>query len=159
MAGLFSQEMIVVILGATPVSELRGAIPLAIGQFKFTIAKAMTLSIIGNLLPVLPLLFFLERITKYLMRYPFWSRFFIWWFERTKKHSEIIEQYEAIGLLIFVGIPLPATGAWTGCVAAYLLGMKKRYAFPAIAGGVLMAAVIVTLVTQGILGSLTLFVK
>jgi uncharacterized membrane protein len=85
------------------------------------------------------------------MRFDFLKRFFNWWFARTRKHSEIVEKYEALGLMLFVAIPLPMTGAWSGCVAAYLLGIKFRYAFPAIVLGVGVAGVIVTMTTIGII--------
>jgi uncharacterized membrane protein len=156
---IFSQELIVIILGSAPVSELRGAIPLAIGQFHFGAAKSYILSVIGNIIPVIPLLLSLEHISNFFMKFPLGNRFFTWWFNRTRKHSEVVEKYEALGLIIFVAIPLPITGAWTGSVAAYLLGIKFRYAFPAILCGILIAGIVVTLVTKGVLGSFTFFIN
>jgi len=79
------------------------------------------------------------------------GKFFDWWFTRTKKRSKIIEEYGTLGLILFVAIPLPMTGAWSGCVASYLLGMRLRYAFPAIALGVIIAGIVVTLTTVGII--------
>ena len=147
----------VVILSAAPVSELRGAIPLALGHFNFSIQKAVILSVFGNMLPVVPLLLGLNKFSEIAMKVPVLNKLLNWWFNRTKKHSEVVEKYEALGLILFVAIPLPVTGAWSGCVAAYLLGIKFKYALPAIFTGVLIAATIVTFASVGILKSIALF--
>jgi len=151
LSKFFSQEMVTLIVAALPISELRGALPLALGIFHFPVSKAFVLSFVGNILPIVPVLLFLNYISEYCMRYGWGNKFFNWWFKRTRKHSEIIEKYEAVGLAIFVGIPLPFTGAWSGCVAAYLLGIKFRYALPAIVIGVLLAGIVVTLTTLGLI--------
>ncbi|MBN1621768.1 MAG: small multi-drug export protein [Endomicrobiales bacterium] len=156
---ILADELIVMILAAAPISELRGAIPLAIGKFHFGVIKSFLLAFTGNLIPVIPLLLFLEKVSNFCMRFPIGNKFFSWWFARTRKHSELVERYEALGLILFVAIPLPITGAWTGSVAAYLLGIKFKYALPAITTGVFIAGIIVTLVTKGVLGSLTFFIK
>ncbi|MBN1823403.1 MAG: small multi-drug export protein [Endomicrobiales bacterium] len=148
---IFSPELVVLILGSAPVSELRGAIPVALLTFGFSVPKAVALSVAGNLVPVVPLLLFLDYVSKLLMKHPLGRRFFTWWFERTRRQSKLVERYEVLGLILFVGIPLPITGAWSGCVAAYLLGIRFRHAFPAIVAGVLVSATIVTLMTMGIL--------
>lgn len=147
----FSPEIVTLIVAASPLVELRGALPLALGMFHFPLGKAFLLSFVGNILPVVPVLFFLNYLSNYCMRYPWGEKFFNWWFTRTRKHSEVIEKYETVGLAIFVAIPLPMTGAWSGCVAAYLLGIKFRYALPAIVVGVLLAGVIVASTTLGLL--------
>ena len=87
------------------------------------------------------------QITHGLRHIPLWSRFFDWLFERTKKKAELVQRYEALGLILLVAIPLPATGAWTGCIAASLFKIKFKYAFPAILIGVLIAGIIVTFLT------------
>jgi len=149
---LFPPELVTVLVAALPVSELRGSIPLALGVFHFPVEKAFFLSIIGNLIPVLPLLLFLESVSKWLsMRFNWAEKFFSWLFARTKRRSKIVEKYGAIGLIFFVAIPLPVTGAWTGCVAAFLFGIRRRWAAFSIANGVLIAGVIVTLVSLGVI--------
>jgi uncharacterized membrane protein len=72
------------------------------------------------------------------------GRFFQWLFERTKAKGGIVERYEALGLMLFVAIPLPVTGAWTGTVAAFIFQIKRKYAFPSIIAGVCIAGVIVS---------------
>jgi uncharacterized membrane protein len=136
----------------TPISELRGAIPVAIGIYKMNPLDAFLLSIFGNILPVAPLLLYLNTMERWLRRFSIFNKFFNWLFERTKrKLSDDIARYEALALCIFVALPLPATGAWTGCAAAFLFGMKFRHAFPAILLGVVIAGIIVTLASIGVI--------
>jgi len=137
------KDYVVMIVGALPISELRGAIPLGL-SFGMPIAKAFWLSVLGNCLIVAPALFLFEPVTKVLRRFKIWARFFDWVFERTKKNSESIQKYEALGLAIFVAIPLPMTGAWSGVIAASLFKIRFRYAFLAIIAGVVCAGLIVS---------------
>lgn len=141
------QELLVMIMGALPISEVRGAIPLGL-YFGMPSAKAFWLSVLGNIIPVAPALFLFEPVTNRLRKFRLWSNFFNWVFERTKKNSESIQKYEALGLAIFVAIPLPMTGAWSGVVAASLFKIKFRYAFLAISAGVIAAALIVLVLCQ-----------
>jgi uncharacterized membrane protein len=146
-----SPEIITIIVASLPISELRGAIPLGILEYDFHPIKAYMLSVTGNLIPVVPLLFFLNYLTEYLSKkFRLCEKFFNWWFGRIKKRSSLIEKYEALGLALFVAIPLPVTGAWTGCAAAYIFKIKFRYAFPAIICGILTAGLVVTFTTLGI---------
>jgi len=138
----FNKEVAVVVLAALPVSELRGSIPLGLAM-NFTPLKTYLLSFVGNMLPVVPLLFFLQPISEKLRHIPVFERFFNWLFERTRKKASLIEKFEAFGLILFVAIPLPVTGAWTGCVAATLFKIRFRYAFLAIMLGVIIAGVVV----------------
>jgi len=145
------KDYLVMIVGALPVSELRGAIPLGL-YCGMPITKVFWLAVLGNLIPVIPLLFLLEPVSLRLRRFKIWSRFFDWLFERTKKRADRIQKYEALGLAMFVAIPLPITGAWTGIVAASLFKIRFRYAFIAIVAGVLCSGLIVsTLCTLGII--------
>ncbi|MFH1644929.1 MAG: small multi-drug export protein [Candidatus Omnitrophota bacterium] len=137
------KELITFILGALPISELRGAIPFGLAA-GLELKKVLLLAIIGNLVPIVPILFFLRPVSDFLRRFSVFKRFFDWLFERTRKKSELIEKYEALGLILFVAIPLPVTGAWTGCIAASLFKIRLRYAALAITTGVLIAAAIVT---------------
>lgn len=141
------KEYIVMLVGALPISELRGAIPLAL-SFGMPLGKAFWLSVIGNSIFVAPMLFLLEPVSNRLRRFKIWSRFFDWLFERTKKKADTIQKYEALGLAIFVAIPLPMTGAWSAVVAASLFKIRFRYAFIAILAGVLSAGLIVSSLCQ-----------
>jgi uncharacterized membrane protein len=143
-------ELKVFLLAAAPVSELRGAIPLGIIKDMHWL-KTYLLAVAGNLVPVVPLLLFLEPVSKRLQRFKLMSRFFEWLYGRTRRRAEIVQKYEALGLSLFVAIPLPITGAWTGCVAASIFRIRFRYAFPAIICGVLLAGVVVTLLSLGVI--------
>ena len=140
----FTKEVIVVILAALPILELRGALPVAINIFQMPWYQALSLAIIGNLLPVPLLLLFFKSLTAVAQRTNTGSRFINWLFARTRKNMAVIEKYERIGLMLFVAIPLPGTGAWTGSVAAFLTGLKFSRSLISIACGVIVAGAIVT---------------
>jgi len=145
------------LVGALPISELRGAIPLAL-YYGMSLSKAFWLSVLGNLIFVAPALFLLEPVSNKLRRFKLWSRFFDWLFERTRKKADTIQKYEALGLAIFVAIPLPMTGAWSGVVAASLFKIRFRYAFIAIVAGVIGAGLIVSfLCALGLISWRTVF--
>jgi len=148
-------ELAVFLIGTLPVFELRGAIPVAVGYYGMPPSQAYLLSVVGNLVPVVPLLLFLEPVSDWLRnRFGFFEAFFTWLFERThRKHSERYDKYGALALIPFVAIPLPVTGAWTGCAAAFVFGIKFRYSLPAITFGVLFAGVVVT---AGSLGAVSI---
>jgi len=137
-----NKEIAVVVLAALPISELRGAIPLGIAM-ELSPLKTYILAVVGNLIPILPLLFLLQPVSDRLRKFRIFAKFFDWLFERTKRKASLIEKFEALGLILFVAIPLPITGAWTGCVAATLFKIRFRYAFLAIVAGVLIAGLIV----------------
>ena len=137
-------ELIVVIISALPIAELRVALPLAINWFHMPWPKAFYLAIIGNLLPVPILLLFLDPLAKVVSRVEVGRRLVNRVFKHTRQRGKAIERYEKIGLTLFVAIPLPVTGAWTGSIAAFLLGLRFRYAFLSILTGIIIAGAIVT---------------
>lgn len=144
-------EFVVVFFAASPVLELRGAIPLAIGFYGMSPVRAFALGVFGNLLPVLPLLFLLGRVSNFLAyRYKVFERFFSWLFERTRNRVEDrYRKYGAIVLVPVVAVPLPGTGAWTGCAVAFVFGIEHRYSIPAITTGVVIAGLVVTAASTG----------
>lgn len=149
---LLYQALIVLGVAALPVSELRGAIPLAIVRYEMSPLLAYGLGVLGNLLPVVPLLLLLERLVKILSRWPVFQELFAWLFARTRRRfSRAVERLGALALVLIVAVPLPMTGAWTGCLVAFLFGLPWRQAFPLIALGVLIAGVIVMLSTLGVI--------
>lgn len=144
-------RLLTVIIAALPIFELRGGIPYAVWIGNLSWQEAFLFAAIGNFLPVIPILLLLERVSNWLMRYPVWNRFFTWLFARTRRKGKLIERFEALGLAMFVAIPLPVTGAWTGCVAAFIFKIPLRTAIPMIICGILTAGVIVTLATLGVI--------
>lgn len=149
-------EGITVILSMLPILELRGAIPWAlapesVGGGGLDWVRAVPLAVLGNLIPIPPILLWIGPVSDWLRRVPLFDRFFAWLFRRTRRKGRIIEKYQALGLALFVAVPLPVTGAWTGAAAAFVFGIPFRQAMPAIIGGVLLAATVVTLATLGVL--------
>ena len=142
-------ESITFFTAALPLSELRGAVPLAILKYGFSPYKAFIISALGNILPVLPLLLGLEKISEYLSHKFYWfNRFFSWLFERTReKHKDHFHYWGDLALFIFVAIPLPLVGAYSGVVAAFVFGIPLKRAFWSIVLGVLAAGLIVTAIT------------
>ena len=145
-------------IAASPISELRGAIPWAISVFHFPWYYAFLIAVIGNLLPIPFILLFLDSFSRLLSKISFFERMISWLFERTRRRGRIVERYERIGLILFVAIPLPITGAWTGSLAAVLFGLKFKHAILSIFIGILIASLIVTCITifgWGVFGLLT----
>jgi len=142
-------ESITFFTATLPLSELRGAIPLAILKFGFSPYKAFVISALGNILPVLPLLLCLKKLSEYLSHKFYWfNRFFDWLFERTRtKHAEHFICWKDLALFIFVAIPLPLTGAYSGVIAAFVFGFSLKHAFWSIILGVLAAGLMVTAIT------------
>ena len=137
----------------TPIGELRLSIPLGVWVFDMPWPWVLALSLVGNMVPVAPLLLGLRRVSPALDRLPgplgaFWR----WRTERVRtSYADRIDRYGALALVLIVGIPLPFTGAWTGSLAAWLFQVPMRRAVPAIALGVLVAGLIVTgLVVAGV---------
>lgn len=154
LAALFSSSphiLVTIILAMAPVSELRGAIPYAITVGKIPWQEAYIISVIANFIPVIPILFLVGPLSEFLRRWRVFDRFFDWFFARARRKGKLIGRFEAIGLMLFVAIPLPVTGAWTGSVAAFLFGVPKKVAIPAIFAGICIAGVVVTLASLGVI--------
>lgn len=151
-----TNELWTILISASPVLELRGAIPLAIGVFQFTPLKAYFLSVFGNLLPIIPLLFLLKNISNYsIHRNYYFHQFFTWLFERTRrKHTKDFEVWGSLALFLFTAIPFPLTGAWSACVAAFIFGVDFKKAAVFISLGVITSGL---LVLGLILGTISLF--
>ncbi|MFA5070327.1 MAG: small multi-drug export protein [Patescibacteria group bacterium] len=151
----FPPELATLLIAMIPIAELRVALPIALGSFHLPLWSAFLWSFIGNLLPILFILWWLEPVSNFLMRKSkFFNRFFTWLFSRTRKKFESsAKRYGLlIALAVFVGIPLPLTGAWTGAIAAFLFNIPFKKALPSIAAGVIMAGIIVSLIYYGVLG-------
>lgn len=149
-----SPKLVILFLSSLPVTELRASIPIGVLILKQGIWTTVFYSIIGNLLPVIPVYFLLEPISNRFSKTRYAKRFFEWIFERARRHSSIVERYEILGLMIFIGIPLPGTGVWTGCIIASLLRMRFIPTFIACLGGAIIAGLIV--ITIVVLGKMTL---
>lgn len=146
----FGKIIMTFLISMVPVIELRGAIPAAVGS-GLNIWVAIIFSVIGNLVPVPFIILFIRKIFALMRK---WSKkldTLVTKLEtRAEKKSDIVQKYAFWGLFVIVAIPLPGTGAWTGALVAAMLDMRLRRAFPAIALGVMAAAVIVTIITYGV---------
>ncbi len=122
--------------------------------------QAALVSTAFNLAVVPAAYIFLETMHKLLYRFAWYKKLFDRFVERTRhKIEKSVNAFGALGLFVFVAIPLPVTGAWTGTLGAWLLGMKKRQAVPALLMGVVVAGIIVTLVVGLGIQALSFFVK
>ena len=145
-AGRLPPEWGVFFLSMLPIFELRGGIPVGVHMFHLPLWKAFIFSYMGNLLPVIPILYILKPLSK--------LKFVKRYLEKTEKRGELVKKYEALGLTMFVAIPLPVTGAWTGSLLAFIFNIPIFKAFLFIAIGVFTAGVIVsTLTIMGIAGA------
>ena len=150
----FPPELATFIISMLPVSELRGAIPVAIGVYNLNPIEVYFIAIIGNIVPVVFILKYLESISRYLMSgSKFFNKFFTYLFERTrKKHNGKFEKWGALALITFVAIPLPVTGGWSGALAAFVFGVPFWKALTLISLGIMIAGVIVTGLSLGVFG-------
>lgn len=148
-----SPEMVVFIISLFPILELRGGL-LAASLLKIPAVTAVPLCILGNILPIPFILLFIKQIFKWLKKTKTFRPLIEWLEKKALGKSEKIQKYEFIGLLVFVGIPLPGTGAWTGALIASLLDIDIKKSLLAIFLGVLMAAVIMLIVSYGVLGNI-----
>lgn len=139
----------VIIVSAMPISELRGGIPLAL-YLGFDPLTSYILALIGNILPIPFILLTLELVEKAINKTPL-SRIYRKVVEKTEKRKEIVEKYGYLGLVLFVAIPLPITGAWTGALLAFLLGLNKVKSFLSITIGASLAGLIVLTSCLGIM--------
>lgn len=134
-----------------PVGELRVGLPygMALG---LDLPVAMVTSILGNMVPVPFIIIYISRVFKWMRRHmPMLDSFITKLENKANVKGETVEKYGPIGLLAFVAIPLPGTGAWTGALVAALLNMRARKATPFIFIGVCSAAIIVALITFGVI--------
>ena len=143
-----AQWVWVVFLSMMPISELRGAIPLALGVYDFNIYLAIPVIVAANFIPAPFILKLLHPVEKFLRQWKLWDDILSRLFRYTqRKTGKSIERWESLALILFVAVPLPVTGAWTGSLAAYLFGLDFKKSLLYIFIGVCIAAGIVTLGT------------
>lgn len=151
--GGISKEVIIFIISLMPILELRGGL-LAASLLHIEFLRAVGICILGNILPIPIVLLILEKVLYLLGKWSVTKKIVTWLEKKVDSKREQIDKYGYLGLIIFVGIPLPGTGAWTGSLLAVMLGLNKKKSFICILIGVLLAAIIMSIVSYGILGSL-----
>jgi uncharacterized membrane protein len=139
-----SKTLTVFIISMLPIVELRGALPAAINVFHIPWYFALPIAVIGNILPVPFLLLFLGFVRRVAAKMGFVGNALEWVLSLARRRGRLVERYGRIGLMLFVSIPLPVTGAWTGSIIAFMLGLRFRDALLSICLGVFLSGVIVT---------------
>lgn len=155
LGGKISGEMIIFLISMVPILELRGGLLAASpALLNVPILRAVPICIIGNILPIPFILFLIEKVLNWMEHIPGLKKIALWIRNKAKKHKGQVEKFGFWGLVAFVGIPLPGTGAWTGALVASLLHMKIRKSFPAILIGIAVATIIMSLLSYGLLGAI-----
>ena len=158
LGGKVSGEIIIFIISMIPILELRGGLLAASpALLNVPILRAIPICIIGNLLPIPFILLLIEKVLDLMEKIPGLCKIARWVRQKADKNKGQIEKFGFWGLALFVGIPLPGTGAWTGSLVAALLHMKFGKAIAAILVGIAMATIIMSLLSYGLLR--TLFVQ
>lgn len=156
---LVGPHLAVLICSMIPIIELRGSIPLgALLNMPFWLNYL--LSVVGNMLPIPIILLFVKAVLNWMAKcqIKLFNKIANWIFRKADKNRPKIEKFGFWGLYIFVAIPLPGTGAWTGSLVAALIDMRFGKAILAVALGVLTAGVIMTLISYGVLGFLSFLI-
>ena len=151
--GGLNKEIIIFIISLMPILELRAGM-LAAALLKIPYIKGLIICIIGNILPIPFVLLFLEKILELFEKWKVTRKMVRWLEKKADSKRKQIDKYGYLGLILFVGIPLPGTGAWTGSLVAIMLRLNKKKSFICIIIGVLLASIIMSIVSYGILGKL-----
>ena len=148
----YGKELIVFFISILPILELRGGL-IAASLLNVSPLTGYIISIIGNTLPVPFILLFINKILDCMgkSKIKWMNKLSKWLDKKARKHKDSIEKYGYLGLTLFVGVPLPGTGAWTGCLAASVLNMDKKKSFISIMLGIIMASIIMMLISYGLL--------
>ena len=146
----FGKELIVFIISLMPILELRGGL-IAASLLNLDPIRSYIISIIGNIIPVPFILWLINSILDWMRKSKRLSKVAKWLDKKVDKHKGQIEKYGFWGLVLFVGIPLPGTGAWTGCLIAAVLEMDRKKAFIAAMIGILIASIIMMIISFGLL--------
>ena len=154
---MLKKYLIVFFVSMVPLNELRGAIPIAAGM-GLPFVQYYIIAIIGNMIPVPFIYFFARKILVWGADKPVIGNFFTWCLEKGEKGGKKLQETAGKGLfvalLLFVGIPLPGTGAWTGTLAASILDMDFKSSVFAVMLGVILAGIIMALASMGLFGAL-----
>lgn len=146
----FPPELATLLMAMTPVGELRLALPVAIFGYHLPVWQAFFWSVLGNMIPPTLILLFADRFHRYLENNSgFFGRAWVKSLARAQAKFAQYQKYEQVGLMIFIGIPLPMTGAWTGALAAFVLGLTFKKSWPFVIAGVIMSGIITLIITLG----------
>lgn len=150
------QELVIFLFSMLPVIELRGALPVALGVYNMSVPLAYLLVVLGNMVPAIAILFGWDAVINWVKQYWPWLHEKLEKIEQKTqgKWDKKIEKYGPWALIVFVAIPLPGSGVWTGALAAWIFNLSKKRAILSLFTGVVLAAILVGGIT---LGGLKLF--
>ncbi|MBE6774740.1 MAG: small multi-drug export protein [Ruminococcaceae bacterium] len=151
LGGKISSEMIAFIVSMLPILELRGGL-IAAKLMGIEFFKAFAICFVGNMLPIPFILLFIRKIFSFMKKIPKVEAIIDKLEARSLRKADNVRKYRLLGLLLFVGIPLPGTGAWTGALIADLLDIRIKHSLPIITAGVFIAGVIISILSYGLLG-------
>ena len=149
----FPPELATFLMAMTPVGELRLALPVAILGYHLPIFEAFFLAIIGNFVPAFLILLFGNKFHNYVQKQAgfFWGKKWANILKRAQdKFAGDYQKYGLIGLMIFIGVPIPGTGAWTGALAAFVLGIPFKKSWPYVLAGIIISAFLTLAITVGV---------
>lgn len=150
----YGREILVFIISLMPILELRGGL-LAAALLGLEPLPSYIISIIGNVIPVPFILLLITKILAWMRnsKVKFFNKVANWLDEKVEKHKGQIEKFGYLGVVLFVGIPLPGTGAWTGSLIASVLNMDRKKTFVAVLAGIIMASIIMMVLSFGVVAN------
>lgn len=153
-----SSEVYVFLVSMLPILELRAAIPIGVA-LDMNIFECYFISVLGNMLPIPFILIFIKKILEYMSKskIKLFNKVSNKLIEKADKRSDSVNRYSLLGLFLFVAIPLPGTGGWTGALIASLMGMRFKKSFISILCGVMVAGLIMTLASYGVVSIFKIF--
>lgn len=149
-ASVLGKYIIIFVISLLPILELRGGL-IAASLMEVPIVQAFLVCLAANILVIPIVLFFVETLITIFSKVSVFKRIIDWFKEKTLKKKDVIEKYGYLGVMLFVAVPLPGSGAWTGCLLSVLLGLDKKKSFIAALAGVFIAGVIMLIFSYGIL--------
>ena len=151
---LTGKYILIFVISLLPILELRGGL-IAASLLKLPMWSSLFVCLIANIIIIPFVLFLMESIIKLLSHIKLFKQFFDWWKKKALKRKDLIEKYGYLGIMLFVAVPLPGSGAWTGCLLAVLLELDKKKSFIAALLGVIIASIIMLIFSYGILKGVT----
>ncbi len=148
----YGKELLVFIISLMPILELRGGL-IAAALLGLDPIPSYIISIIGNIIPVPFILLLINKILKWMRNSKHFKSFANWLDSKVEKHKGQIEKYGYLGIILFVGVPLPGTGAWTGSLIASVLEMDRKKTFIAVLAGIVMASIIMMILSFGLIAN------
>ena len=150
----YGREILVFIISLMPILELRGGL-LAAALLGLDPLPSYIISIIGNVIPVPFIILLITKVLTWMKnsKVNFFNKIANWLDEKVEKNKGQIEKFGYLGLVLFVGIPLPGTGAWTGALIASVLNMEKKKTFVAVLAGIVMASIIMMILSFGVVAN------